>query len=603
MSTNIFEPVFGGGATGSDLPYDADAWDGNTDVPTKNVVRDKIESIVESIPVTTDLEVVTGETMYPAASKGDRFVTTTHAYLGGAEGVGLQVNFGDIFECIYTNAGGTYAEVGSYWSRIFNVINRDDGYRWVEMAENTVDERSDPGNSIGFLNGKFKVTENGVEKSLDLASPGPIGATTPSTGNFTSLSINGFGIPDRHVYGVRWDTVNDVMKGVVLVNGVLLEYDYQNFPIQEQMKRCVLAHTTGTFQYYLHPNDSNKKLNGTASVLTGADGNVMVQIPKFYYALFNDGNFMYALTSLGPFSYVKSDAATVTSVVHPLFYSGGSSTPSAYKYCSAYEGVLYRSDAYVDGDTTQTYSAGDKIRSVSGKLPLSYFNRAERRQAIDGAFYQYDYWMNEALILLYLTRYKNWNSQLMLPGYTEGSAWDITKRCKTGITNVLGDACGSIKYGVAGVNRCAFAHADTVVVANSFYGVENLFGHLYKWVDGINIQYIGAPLTEAKVYVCNAPYLFSDGTVTNYTALGIDLPLVTGYQKTLHPGTLLPSVADGGSSTTFIADYFYTSSAACWRALCAGGALSVGAFAGVAGRAADNVASNRDARIAGRAAA
>ena len=33
------------GATGSDLPYDATAWDGDTDVPTKNVIRDMFESM------------------------------------------------------------------------------------------------------------------------------------------------------------------------------------------------------------------------------------------------------------------------------------------------------------------------------------------------------------------------------------------------------------------------------------------------------------------------------------------------------------------------------------------------------------------------------
>jgi hypothetical protein len=362
-------------------------------------------------------------------------------------------------------------------------------------------------------------------------------------------------------------------------------------------------HTTGVFQYYLHPNNSTKKQNGTAANLDGTDGNVMVQIPSFFYALFNDGQFMYALNSLSPFFYTKSDGSVVTAVVHPLFYSGGASTPAAYKYCSAYEGVLYRSAAYVDGDTTQTYTAGDNIRSVSGYLPLSYFNRTERRQAIDGVFYQYDYWMNEALILLYLTRFKSWNSQLMLPGYTEGSTWDITKRCKTGITNVLGNACGSIKYGVAGANRCAFALADTVVVANSFYGIENLYGHLWKWVDGINIEYIGGTLTDAEVYICNNPANFADGTATNYTALNIDLPLVSGYQKSLHPGTFLPSIAVGGSSTTFLTDYFYASSAAGWRALYAGGALYYGASAGVASRVADVAASFRYADVAGRAAA
>jgi hypothetical protein len=31
--------------TASDVAYDATTWDGNTDVPTKNAVRDKLESM------------------------------------------------------------------------------------------------------------------------------------------------------------------------------------------------------------------------------------------------------------------------------------------------------------------------------------------------------------------------------------------------------------------------------------------------------------------------------------------------------------------------------------------------------------------------------
>ncbi len=410
--------------------------------------------------------------------------------------------------------------------------------------------------------------------------------------------LNGnFDAGNNYAYGVKWDFVNDTMRGVIQVNGALLEYDYQNFPIQEQMKRCLLAHTTGAFNYYLHPNDSTKKLDGTAATLTGADGNVMVQIPKFYYALFNDGNFMYALISYGAFSYTKSNGSVVTAVVHPIFFSGGLATPVDYKYCSAYEGVLYRSSAYIHGTTTQSYLSGDKIRSVSGYLPLSTFSRTMRRQATDGAFYQYDYWMGEAIILLYLTRYKNWNSQLMLPGYTEGAPWDITKICKTGVTNVLGNNCGSVKYGVANANKCAYVQASDMVVANSFYGIENFYGHLWKWVDGVDF------LFPSGVYVCNNPALFTDESVTNYSSLGITPLGTTGYQQTLFDGTFLPSSVANGSSSTFVTDYYYQPSAAGWRALSAGGALTYGARAGVAYRDAGNAAAGCDAGIAGRSAA
>jgi hypothetical protein len=52
--------------------------------------------------------------------------------------------------------------------------------------------------------------------------------------------------------------------------------------LYDQIKGCVL-NADGTVNYYLKPTNWAEKADGTASVLTGADGNVMVEIPKFYF--------------------------------------------------------------------------------------------------------------------------------------------------------------------------------------------------------------------------------------------------------------------------------------------------------------------------------
>jgi len=408
----------------------------------------------------------------------------------------------------------------------------------------------------------------------------------------------------HRAYGVKWDTVNDVYTAVQVDRKQIVSWAFSRYIIQEGMARCVISNT-GALQYLLHPTDSTKKLDGTDADLSGADGQVMVRVPMFWYAIFTDGDYKYFLISKMPFSVYRPTAGTlVTAEVHPWFYEGGLSTPSPYKYISAFEGVLYRGGVNVDGTGSQTGTSGDLIRSVYGYIPLTYFHRTERRTySADGVFHQFPYWANEAMILLYFTEYKSWNSQGLIPGYTEGGSWDFAKVCKTGITVGLGNASGSVLWQNADSGLRCSTDQTGKYVANSYRGIENFFGHVWKWTDAINIEYVGSPLTSARIYISNNPSQFADGTATNYTDIGLDFPLASGYQRNLHDGTLLVNNVTGASSSTFIRDYFYASSGAGWRALRSGGYLPAGAGAGVAYRAAANAATNRDAYIGGRLSA
>ena len=537
-------------------------------------------------------------------------------------------------------------------------------------------------------------------------------------------------------YGVRWlkTATSPVLQKGIVVGGEFVLWDYQDFPVQQTMRRCVLAHNTAEFQYYLHPNDSTKKADGTDANIDGTDGQVQVQTEEFQHLICDDGDYKYMLVGKFPF-HLTVGANTYYSTLHPWFMEGG--VHSQYKYVAAFEGVLkqavtaelmpnlvdrdfsgasawanvdidaydetgdltitasaadqyctlpvasapmvagrkytlafsvanlvstwiiksydgtqtigtvdaagaqsfefvaatgglrivagaldssgdfddftlIRPAAYVDGTGAQTKLTGDLIHSVYGHTPLTYFTRTERRQSRDGEFHEFSIAAEEAIILLYLTEYATWYSQSALPGYTEGGAWDFAKACKTGITAGLGNNSGSVTYAEDQAKNalCSYdwSGTPTIVVANSFRGIENFFGHLWKWVDGVNINFIGAPLTDAEVYVCNNPDQFADDTVTNYTHVtdqdgaAIDLPLTSSYQSALHNGLLWPSGVAGGSDT-YITDYFYASSAAGWRALRSGGALASGTDAGVAYRSALNAASARHAYVGGRSAA
>ena len=73
-------------------------------------------------------------------------------------------------------------------------------------------------------------------------------------------------------YGLEWNETTDTYRRIGSENYTA---------IQSLMKRCVL-NADGSVKYYLDPNNSNYKEDGTLADLTGADGNVMVEVPKAY---------------------------------------------------------------------------------------------------------------------------------------------------------------------------------------------------------------------------------------------------------------------------------------------------------------------------------
>ena len=101
-------------------------------------------------------------------------------------------------------------------------------------------------------------------------------------------------------------------------------------PIQSRMRRCVV-NDVGIVQYYLCATDSTLKEDClTASDLTGADGQVMVEIPKFYLRYSYAANVHH---------WDISQRALFGFSLHPAFLKNGVEVSA--RYMSAYEGILY----------------------------------------------------------------------------------------------------------------------------------------------------------------------------------------------------------------------------------------------------------------------
>ncbi|MBS3776846.1 MAG: hypothetical protein KGY70_16735, partial [Bacteroidales bacterium] len=111
--------------------------------------------------------------------------------------------------------------------------------------------------------------------------------------------------------------------------------------------------------------------------------------------------------------------------------------------------------------------------------------------------------------------------------------------------------------------------SDTQIVANSYRGIENIFGHIWGFLDGINIDNTSG---DCHVYTCTTPDDFADDTATNYVdtghtpAFGDDDGYIVDILGAGKHCPLYPDDITGGSSSTYLCDYHYNNSGA-WRVL------------------------------------
>ena len=332
------------------------------------------------------------------------------------------------------------------------------------------------------------------------------------------------------VYGVNWNPTTDTYERTGIAAGVALSTSYAGV-IQTKMKRCVL-NADGTVKYYLSATDSTKKADGSAAIIDGTDGNVMVEIPKFWYKYENVG---------GVHKWLISDAAQTGYEVHPAFIRGG--VEKSFRYYCAYQG----------------YTLGTKLISGSDRVPTAAKTRATFRTeaAANGTGWsQIDWNLLTAVQLLYLVEYANFNTQAMLgQGITASGVYtDVT-----GSSNSLGNASSPS------------TNTDTQFM--SYRGIENWYGQIYKFIDGVNID-------SNVYYVNNNPATFADDVFTgDYISTGITTASASGYVKDIvaNKNGFVASVT-GVITSTFVPDYFFRNTGL--RIMFFGGYSSAAASAG-----------------------
>ena len=357
--------------------------------------------------------------------------------------------------------------------------------------------------------------------------------------------------------------------------------------------------------------DNGETFEVCTAVLNGDDGQVMVEIPKFYYRYAYSSN-----THTWDIAWLPISTTGGEFVLHPAFVKNGQEVD--YRYIGAFEGVGYdngtsaywqasgaaAATAWPGGTAIDT--ANDKLGSVAGYTPITYETRAEFR-AIAGnvgtGWRIADEALWSAVQLLYLVEYADFYSQSMIgTGNTSYSAWNYGECiAKNGMSLPDGNGTNASNTAEDAIDTGgSYTNGDEVSEYMTYRGIENLYGATWEWVDGINVN-------DDVPYISNDDSHFADDTSTDYWRVedtggsGITLGGSDGYQQTLEQtryGFLPASV--GGASNTYVTDYYWQSSG--WRVVARGGYAYDGARAGVFCVSAARTASDDDSNVGGRLA-
>ena len=436
------------------------------------------------------------------------------------------------------------------------------------------------------------------------------------------------GINSVPQYGVRWagtsSTVCERLGDAVGLTAKAhkgsaesVDNDFDNIYPWSDIKTCNID-ADGNVLAYL--GDSSFRRDGT-------NGDVMVEIPKFYYRRIKTGTaeeFWICASKLPGYE------------LHPLFIDNGKEVGKVFH-------SVYNASSFTDETDNKV-----KLQSITGVQPrvrttrASFRTYARNKGAIWGIE---DISCVNALQLLYLVEYANTNSQSALGSgvanlpYTAnhkaleettngntitissvykniyklgqrieiGAAQGVNDKTTTPrtITNITtneeaeqttitfdGDpitiAVGNMMWNVAPLNgSCDALNGKSGWLAGennytngyadvNYRGIEGFHAKLFRFIDGVNIK-------DRVVYYANSIAEYADGVYDGkYRAVGYSNAEANGYISAFGydekaPWIMFPSAAEGGAST-FIPDYYFQNPGE--RLLLLGGHWTYGVYAG-----------------------
>lgn len=367
-------------------------------------------------------------------------------------------------------------------------------------------------------------------------------------------------IPDleeRYAHGVEWDTASSSPDGVRVGNIQL----HRELPIQSKMRRCLLDRDGGVKEYL------DNEFSWGGSYLDYA---VMTEIPEHWYKLyFNGTKFRMMLSEIPLPGYKHVDKFYISTYEARMYRTDN-------LLCSA-AGASKLSDPnsinFRGGDNTAEWD--DTYRSLLG-CPVTNLTRDQFRQAArkrGSGWEMYTYGAHKTLFWLFAVEYatlnsqKPFNAQKDANGFSQGGLglgptqmtdWanfnNTNPLIPCGYTNEFGNGSGEKAYVVK--NASGGTHAT--LMANRYRGIENPFGHMWKYTDGANIQVTTGDAGLSVLWTTDDPSNFSDTSYTGYDKKG-NICRTNGYAKRVllgEDGDIVVTEV-GGSSSTHWCDYYY----------------------------------------------
>ena len=254
--------------------------------------------------------------------------------------------------------------------------------------------------------------------------------------------------------------------------------------------------------------DSTKYADGTAADLTGAEGDVFMKMPDFWYRSLEIGTDVFGIQ----------------------FRKGSTSPGNGW--------TKWDTNALIG--VYEAYSVDSKVYSrsgvtSSGNISQANFKAYARNRG--NGFRIVDWQMHCVMAILFYAQYGHTNCQEKIGAGTSSDS----KQC--GQTN----ACGmNDTKGTSPVSGLNDAGANGNSQSINFWGLENWWGNKYEWIDNVVVNSRKWEITEP------------DGTVRKPGTGGSS----SNYISKMLFGDccdLIPT-ATSGSSTTGFCDYYYQSS-------------------------------------------
>ena len=260
--------------------------------------------------------------------------------------------------------------------------------------------------------------------------------------------------------------------------------------------------------------------------VTDSYGNAFVRVPKFYIRKTQDESKSLSTWQV---SLVKQGADWY---LPNCFYDFDNKKELGYVDVSRYEGSI----------------SSDKLQSKTGVTPTNNQNIANLRSSAaanntDGkkGYHLWDVHTLDALQVLFTVEFATLDSQSIMKGVTDNvlSGAEATGAAD-GVEGSSGNVDHSNGYG-----------------SMTYRGIENLYGNLAMWTDGLNIN-------NLSLYSCDDATKYVSDTFTDpYYEVSYKLIYLSGKNITglgfdkNHPGVTAPTSFNSDSYNTYYHDYGY----------------------------------------------